>query len=679
MRTFYISLICCYTMTAAAQQKNNDSLRLKTLNLKAVDVAGSTDKSAHMLSRIDIQLQPLKSAQDLLRTVPGLFIAQHAGGGKAEQILVRGIDNDHGTDFGIFVDGIPVNLPNHAHGQGYADMHFLIPEVIGDAAYYKGPYEASQGDFTNAGAAVYSSLFRPQDQFVKLEYGQFNTARAAGLVKLFDRQPVNGNGRDQNAYVAADYTYTDSYFDNLQHFNRFNLFGRYNVTLNSRNTLSFIASGFTSSWNASGQVPLRAIDDGSLRRFGSVDPTEGGKTTRINTNLQWNTTISERSSMQQQFYYVRNIFDLWSNFTFYKDDHDNGDEIRQWERRHLFGYRNTFRNRSHLGTATLESEIGLGARVDVVNLGRDHVKERELLSNEDSSKATVANYSLYLSETLRLNNGWSFNLGLRNDLFTFGLRDRMQPGNNGHATAYRLSPKLNVYYDVSPALALFAKAGMGFHSNYANIAVRNGQDNAVPRSYGSDIGVNFKLTGRMLITATWWWLQSDAEYRFIADDGSYENIGRATRTGVDVALRYHVFTPLWADVNLNYARPRLMDAAPKENYVPFAPVFTSTGGLTYQTRNGWNANIRYRYMGKRPALEDNSVQSASYFLTDAVVKYRLKRYEFGLSAENISNVKWAEAQFYDETQLKEEKAPVMDFHITPGTPFCLRGSITVKF
>ncbi|PSL45476.1 outer membrane receptor protein involved in Fe transport [Chitinophaga niastensis] len=677
MRTFYFFILSIFTITASAQQKKaTDSLRVT--NLKGVDISAATGKSAHMLSKIDLQLQPVKSAQDLLRTVPGLFIAQHAGGGKAEQILVRGIDNDHGTDFGIFVDGIPVNLPNHAHGQGYADMHFLIPEVIGGAAYYKGPYEASQGDFTNAGAAVYTSLFRPQDQFVKLEYGQFNTARATTLLKLLDKQPAPGV-HDQNAYIAADYTYTDSYFDNSQKFKRFNLLGRYNIAVNKNNTLSLIASGFTSSWNASGQVPLRALESGYMTRFGSIDPSEGGKTTRINANLLWDTKISERSALKQQAYYVRNLFDLWSNFTFYKEDRINGDEIRQWEKRDIIGYKNTFNHQGHLGIAQLESEAGLGVRVDMVNLGRDHVKERAILSNNDSSHVTVANYSFYISETLRLTNGWSFNLGLRNDLFTFDLRDHLDPANSGNSIAYRVSPKFNVYYDVSPAFGLFVKMGMGFHSNYANVAIRNGQENAVPRSYGSDIGANLKIGSKAIITATWWWLQSDAEYRFVADDGSYENIGRATRTGVDVALRYHVLHPLWADVNVNYARPRLMDAAPKENYIPFAPVFTSTGGLTWQPAKGINASLRYRYMGQRPAIEDNSVESKAYFLMDAVLKYNYKRFEFGLSAENLLNTKWAEAQFYDASQLKEEKSPVMDFHITPGTPFSLRGSVTVKF
>ncbi|NSL87102.1 TonB-dependent receptor [Chitinophaga sp. Mgbs1] len=679
MRIVYLSVLSLLSVRAFAQRnKTNDSLQQRILNLKAVDVTGSTDKSAHMLSKIDLQLQPVKSAQDLLRTVPGLFIAQHAGGGKAEQILVRGIDNDHGTDFGIFVDGVPVNLPNHAHGQGYADMHFLIPEVIGGAAYYKGPYEASQGDFTNAGAAVYTSFYRPDNQFVKLEYGQFNTARATTLLRLLDHQPEAGK-RDQNAYVAADYTYTNSYFDNSQQFKRFNALGRYNIAVNRNNTLSLIVSGFTSSWNASGQVPLRAIEDGTLPRFGSVDPSEGGKTSRLNANLQWETKLSDRSVMKQQAYYVRNLFDLWSNFTFYKEDTDNGDEIRQWEKRDLFGYKNTWQHQGRVGAATLESEIGAGARIDLVNLGREHVKERSFLSNEDSSRADIANYSLYVSETLRWANGWSVNMGLRNDLFSFRLRDHLQPDNNGRRTAFRLSPKLNICYDIAPSISLFAKAGMGFHSNYANVAVHNGQENAVPRSYGSDIGANFKLCSRVLISATWWWLQSDAEYRFIADDGSYENVGRATRTGVDVAVRYHIIRQLWADVNVNYARPRLMDAPAKENYIPFAPVITSTGGITWQSVKGLNAGIRYRYMGKRAAIEDNSVQSAAYFLTDAVVKYQFRRFELGLSAENVFNTKWAEAQFYDESQLKEEKAPVMDFHITPGTPFCLRGSITVKF
>ncbi|NML40417.1 TonB-dependent receptor [Chitinophaga sp. G-6-1-13] len=671
MKHFYTVALSCLSLTAWAQQ-TTDTTRKKIFNLKGVDVSANADKGGHLLSKIDLQLLPVKSAQDLLRTVPGLFIAQHAGGGKAEQILVRGIDNDHGTDFGIFVDGIPVNLPNHAHGQGYADMHFLIPEAIGNAAYYKGPYEASQGDFTNAGAAVYSTLFKPTSQFVKVEAGSFNSARVAGLVNVVNQEK-------QNAYVIADYTYTDSYFDNPQYFNRFNFLARYNVAINTKNTLSIIGSGFTSSWHASGQVPQRAITNGSLPRFGAIDPSEGGKTTRINANLMLETHISGRSTMKQQVYYVRNNFDLWSNFTFYKNDPVNGDEIKQWERRNMAGYKNTFSHTGKWGNATLLTEAGIGARIDFVNLGRDHVRERMFLSNEDSSRAIVGNYSAYISETLRLTNGLSFSLGLRDDFFTFDLHDYLIKNTSGNKTANRLSPKFSAYYDVSPSWTFFAKTATGFHSNYANVAVQHGQSAAVPRSYGADVGTNFKLGNKALVTATIWWLQCDAEYKFIADDGSFENLGRTTRTGVDAALRYHMADPLWADVNLNFARPRLMDEVKNENYIPFAPVFTSTGGLTYQSHNGISASLRYRYMGERPAIEDNSVKSRDYLILDAVVRYSYKRYEWGLSAENLTNRKWAEAQFYDESQLKGEAAPEMDFHITPGTPFALRASMTVRF
>ncbi|SFD48126.1 Outer membrane receptor proteins, mostly Fe transport [Chitinophaga sp. CF118] len=661
-------------------KKLDISLKSDIMNLSEINISASTTRQGeNKMDLLAMQLQPVKSAQDLLRAVPGLFIAQHAGGGKAEQIFVRGTDNDHGTDFAIFFDDIPVNLPTHAHGQGYADMHFMIPEVTGKASFFKGPYDARLGDFSISGAALFNSLPRLETNVAKVEYGMYNSQRALLMVNALGKKHLVKKWED-NAYIAADYMYNDGYFINKLHYKRFNIFGKYNAHISRNTDLTFTASTFSSDWDASGQLPLRAVEAGKLDRLGSVDPSEGGSTSRTNINLKTITTFSDNSTFKNQLYYTKNIFTLYSNFTFFMNDSINGDEIRQWENRDLFGYKGTYNRTDNIGNTSLSSEAGITTRTDLINRGRDHVKERQLLSVDDVGYAQITNYSFYINENWQFHPKWNLNLGLRNDVFDYNYDDKLNAANSGSKWVYRFNPKLNLYYDVTNNVTLFAKAGSGFHSNFVQAVVaKDATANPIPRSYGADLGSNFKLGHHMVVSLTAWWMHVGSEYRFSGDDGSFEDIGNARKVGVDASVRYQVTPFLWADVNVNYAHGILINAPKGENLLPLHPTWNSTGGLTAKLKKGINASLRYRYMGDRPATEDGTVKSQSYFITDAVIKYTRSRFELGISAENLFDVKWAEAQFYDESRLKDEPAPVFDFHNTPGTPFYLKGSVSVFF
>jgi len=663
------------------QKKMNLSLVQNSLNLSEVTISTATTKQGeNKMDVIGMQLQPIKSSQDLLRAVPGLFIAQHAGGGKAEQIFVRGKDNDHGTDFAVMFDGIPVNLPTHAHGQGYADMHFMIPEVVGKASFYKGPFEARLGDFSVAGAALFNSKYRLEQNQVKLEYGMFNSQRALLMLNVLDNNHLIKKFKD-NAYVAAEYNYTDGFFDSKLKFKRINVFGKYNAQLNDRNLLSFTASYFTSDWDASGQLPLRAVEAGELSRFGSIDDSEGGITSRTNFNLKLNSQINNNASFTNQLYYSKNLFRLFSNFTFFMNDTVNGDEIDQWENRDLFGYKGAYNRQDSLGGTLLHTEVGLTTRTDVLSRGRDHVKRREFLSTDDKGHAAITNYSFYIDENWYFLPRWNLNLGLRNDLFDFRYTDKLVQQNSGQKYANRLSPKLNLYYDVTNNTTLYAKAGLGFHSNFVQAVVSRDSTagDALPRAGSCEIGSNFKLGQRALFSVALWLIEEGAEYRFVSDDGSFENIGASRKHGFDVLVKYQLASYLWADVTLNYANGHLLNMPADANLLPLQPRVNSTGGFTLKAESGWNGRLSYRYMGARPATEDGSVYSKSYFILDAVMRYTRPKYELGLSFENILNTQWAEAQFYDQSRLKNEAAPVMDFHDTPGTPFCVKGSVSYFF
>lgn len=634
-------------------------------------------KNENKLDRLSLQLQPVKSAQDLLRAVPGLFIAQHAGGGKAEQIFVRGTDNDHGTDFNIQMDGIPVNMPSHAHGQGYADMHFMIPETVGSANFYKGPYEAKLGDFSISGAAQFTSKHRLEKNIIKLESGAFNSHRALTMLRLLEQKHLVKKWND-NAYIASEYNYTDGFFENKLNFKRFNIFGKYNAHLSDKTVLSLSGSHFSSTWDASGQLPLRAIQAGWLSRYGSIDNSEGGITSRTNANFIMDTKLNENQSWKNQLYYTRNVFNLYSNFTFFLNDPINGDEILQWEKRDVFGIKSSYSRLDNMGEMALTSEIGLETRTDLLDRGRDHVLRRTLLSNEAINKIAITNYSLYIDETLQFSPKWNIKLGVRNEVFHFDLNDKIAADSSGQKTVYRFNPKAHLNFNASDRVSFFAKWGVGFHSNYSQAAVSKdaNANNAVPQSTGADLGLKLKFSKKSIFSLTGWWLDTGSEYRFVSDDGSFENLGESRKFGFDASFTIQFSDYLWADSNINYAYSYLKDAPKNANLVPLHPRWNSNGGLTLKLDNGINASLRYRFMGERPATEDGSVYSKPYTITDLVVRYTRPKYEISLAAENLLNTKWDEAQFYDESQLKNETTPVMDFHNTPGTPFALRGSIS---
>ncbi|QOG90714.1 TonB-dependent receptor [Flavobacterium columnare] len=663
------------------QKSLNISLLHNVMNLEELVISAlSIKKQENKIDQISLQLQPIKSAQDLLRAVPGLFIAQHAGGGKAEQIFVRGIDNDHGTDFSIQMDGIPANMPSHAHGQGYADMHFMIPETIGTVNFFKGPYEASLGDFSVAGAAQFNSKYRLENNIVKLESGLFNTQRVLTMLQILDQKHLVSKWND-NAYFASEYNYTDGFFESKLKFKRFNFFGRYNAQLTPKTTLILSGSYFSSTWNASGQLPLRAIEKGTLSRYGAIDDSEGGIASRLNTNVILDTKLKENQSWKNQFYYSKNIFDLFSNFTFFMNDPINGDEILQWEKRDLFGLKSTYNRLDNISSTKLSSEVGFVTRTDILGLGRDYVLRRAFLSKAANDDVAITNYSLYLDEDWQFAPKWSLKLGFRNELFNFYLKNKIEDNNSGKKTVYRFNPKAQIHFTPTSNFSVYAKWGIGFHSNYAHTAVSKDPTatNPVPQSESVDLGFIMKLYKKSIFNFTAWWTDSGSEFKFISDDGSFENLGSSRKYGIDASLKIQFTDFLWADTNLNYAYSFLREAPKEKNLIPLYTRWNSTGGLTLKLENGINASLRYRFMGERPAIEDGSVYSKPYTIADVVIRYTRPRYEISLSTENIFNTKWDEAQFYDQSQLKNEIEPIIDFHNTPGTPFFLKGSISYFF
>ena len=656
----------------------------KETQLADVKVVAKAGDQYKPISKLDIAMRGVNNSQEVLRIIPGIIIGQHQGGGKAEQIFLRGFDADHGTDFREDVDGLPINMVSHAHGQGFADSDFIIPETIENVDFKKGPYTASKGDFATTGFVDFNTKNVLTSNQIKLEGGMFNTYRVLGMFNLLNDKAKE---KQQSWYAASEYRYSDAYFDNPQHFKRFNLFTKYNGRLSAHNYLNVSATTFWSKWDASGQIPDRAVDKGIIGFYGALDPFEGGITYRTNANVLLTTTLNNGDLIKNQIYYSHSHFDLHTNFTFFLADTVNGDEIRQKEDRNLIGYNGTYSHIGFAGNTKIVMEAGLNIRSDIThNSELSHTKDRYItLEKIKLGDITELSIAPFLSETFSFNQHFSINAGLRFDQFYNKYNNKLAsdttlPGiGNYKANANTFSPKLNFYYHLNDQTQFYLTTGKGFHSNDARAVVAENGYQILPAAYGADLGTVFKPTNKVLVNFALWYIYLQQEFVYSGDGGFVEFSGKTRRIGFDFSSRYQPMKTLYFDVDLNYAHGRSIDDPKGENYIPLAPIWTSTGGVTYTNKNGLNGSLRYRYIADRPANEDNTLTATGYFITDAVINYTKPKFEIGLIINNIFNTKWKETQFDTETRLKNEANPVDEICFTPGTPFAAKLNFTYFF
>ena len=627
------------------------------------------------ISRLDLKVTPVNSSQEVLRKVPGLFIGQHAGGGKAEQIFLRGFDVDHGTDVSISVDGMPVNMVSHAHGQGYSDLHFVIPETINKIDFGKGGYYAQEGDFNTAGYVNFETKDYLKESSISASAGQFNTLRTVGLFDLLE------NTKNQNAYVALEYIATDGPFESPQNFNRLNLFGKYVMYSPENDKLTLTASHFTSRWDASGQIPQREVDNGNMTRFGAIDDTEGGETERTNFNVTFDNYISDDTKLSANAFYSHYAFELYSNFTFFLEDPVNGDQIKQKEDRNIFGVNAAITHTTDLGGIELNLSSGFGVRHDVVDdveLSRT-LNRRTTLENIQLGDINQTNIDAFVKAEFELGKV-KIAPALRVDYFKFLYNDALQTNYETLSeTKAILSPKLNFFYNAKDNLQLYLKSGLGFHSNDTRVVVANGGEDILPRSYGADFGSVWKPFPKLVVNSALWYLFLEQEFVYVGDAGIVEPSGKTRRYGLDLGLRYQLTDWLFLDSDATFTNARSTEEPSGKNYIPLAPDFTFTGGLSVNNLDGFSGGIRLRYLDDRPANEDNSIVAEGYFVTDFNVNYDFKAITLGLAIENVLDVDWNETQFATESRLRNETRPVEEIHFTPGTPFFIKATVTYTF
>ncbi|RKR84137.1 outer membrane receptor protein involved in Fe transport [Mucilaginibacter gracilis] len=655
--------------------KNGQTISLAQRQTQLSDVVITADNRNpyKAISETDIKLRGVSNSQEVLRIVPGLFIGQHQGGGKAEQIFLRGFDNDHGTDINMSVDGMPINMVSQAHGQGYADSHFIIPETIESTTYQKGMYNAEKGDLAVTGFVNFNTANAISSNMVKVEAGQFNTYRLMGMVNLLGEKAKANN---QSWYAATEYRYSDSYFDNPQHFKRFNFFTKYHGKLNNNNWLTLSTSTLYSTWKASGQIPESAVNDGTVGFYGAIDPNEGGITSRTNFNAQLLTTLPNHDIIKNQLYYSRYKFDLHTNFTFFLVDAINGDEIRQQEARNLYGYNGSYQHEGYIGNTKVNTEAGISARLDMTTNSElsNTVNNFTVIKPFKLGDITELGAGAFINETFRFSPKFSLNAGLRFDQFYYKYNNKLASDStlNGagvySANNNIISPKLNFYYQATDKTQFYLFLGKGFHSNDTRVVVAEKGLQTLPAAYGADLGTVFKPAKNLLFNAALWYSYLQKEYVYAGDGGTVDFSGRTQRIGFDFSGRYQPVTSLYFDADVNYAHGRSLDDPKGENYIPLAPVWSSTGGITYILKDGFNGSLRYRWLGDRAANEDYTLKAEGYLINDLILNYTKRKYEVGLTVNNLFNVKWKETQFETVTRLKGQSA-VDGIAFTPGTKF----------
>lgn len=666
--------------------------------------------SSRAVRDFDLQMRPRVSAHQMLQMAPGLIIAQHAGGGKAEQIFLRNFDADHGTDVAVTVDGMPVNMVSHGHGQGYADLHFLIPELVEELEVDKGPYFARHGNLATAGAIRFRTKSHLQNNLIRVQGGSAGTAQFTTLYQLPLADP------DNTAYFAGNYYRTDGPVDAPQGLQRVNVFAKIHTHLSEHSNLTLDVGGFSSAWNASGQIPARAID--SIGRWGSLDPLEGGTTGRQTLNLTYRARGQDGGDFTLRSYYNRYDFKLFSNFTFYLNDPVAGDMIEQTDDRALFGIDNEYSFHHAWGDVLAHSTLGGGLRSDNADVALWKSPARSRQQALVDARVLERNLYLWAQEQLLLTDQLRLILGLRGDYFTFSVEDHLErveatlPHASGYAQQSILSPKASLVWSPLSTLDLYVNGGTGFHSNDARNVIldRRAADLArtwrteglgeadiheqlqsrnldpghldagtLPRAIGAEFGTRVRLPGGLNVGAAAWWLDLEEEFVYVGDGGMTERSGATRRMGIDLETRARLLDWLWLDLDATLSTGQLTDEPDGADHIPLAPTLTSQGGLTMRRAAGTSGSLRFRHIGDRPANEVDSVTAWGYTVVDLSMSQDWHAWRVHVDIENLLDSSWNEAQFDTESRLRDETESVTELHLTPGNPRGARLGISLLF
>ena len=643
-----------------------------------VGIAASASQGAITAKQLDVR--PFMRQGEVLETVPGVIITQHSGEGKANQYFLRGFNLDHGSDFAMTVAGTPVNMPTHAHSQGYSDINFLIPELVAGVQYSKGPYYADQGDFATAGAGNINYATTLDRPLVRLETGTYDFGRV-----LLAASPKVGRGNVLAAFEtstnAGPWTVPDSY-------RKFNGVLRYSQGDNI-NGLSLTFMGYHGEWNATEASPQRAIDSGLIDRFGSIDPTDGGHTYRYSVGGEWQRGNGQTLT-KIQAYGLGYDLGLISNFTFFLDDPVRGDQREQVDHRFVSGARAFQKRQTRWGGRAVENTIGAQFRNDdVMQNALYHTEARERLETWNDASALVTSAGVYGENQVEWARWLKTTVGLRADGSRYSVTNRIDPRNGGTETAGIVSPKGSATFGPWHSTEFYVNAGTGFHSNSALGTTLKYDGNGEPvspvtplvRGRGAEAGVRTVTIPHLQSTVSLWTLHLASELVYNGDLGATEPGPASRRYGVEVANYYSPKPWLIFDGDFSWSRARFTEFNEAGQYVPEAVDVVVSGGASIDNFHRTFASIRLRYFGPRALIEDNSVRSKATSLLNVEGGYQFaKALRLNAQVYNLFDAEVSDIDYYFASRLPGEPlGGIEDIHVHPAVPRTLRVSMVVGF
>jgi hypothetical protein len=674
--TMELALNATVVVTAHGSFRNLADLAHPSENL--VGVANAASEGA--VTGRQIEARPIMRAGEVLEAVPGVIISQHSGEGKANQYYLRGFNLDHGTDFATTVAGVPINLPTHAHGHGYSDLNFLIPELVSGVQFRKGPYFAPDGDFAAAGSAAINYANVLPHAIASVSAGEDGWGRL-----LLAASPSVGRG---TMLGALELNRNDGPWVLPDDYRKVNAVLRYSRG-DSQNAFSLTALGYRSTWTSTDQVPVRAIADGRITRFGHIDASDGGRTARY--SLVADGQRSSPAALTRATAFVsRYELNLFSNFTYALDDPERGDQFEQADRRWIAGGRVAHTRRMQWGGRLGENTVGIQVRRDdIPTVGLYHTEARRRIETTREDAVTQTSIGAFAENELRWLPWLRTTAGLRVDRYAFDVRSD-DPANSGTRSAGLVSPKGGAILGPWRNTELYVNGGFGFHSNDArgstitrDPATGDPAEPVTPlaRARGMEVGMRSIAIPGVQTTVTVWRLDLASELLFVGDAGTTEASRPSRRHGVEWTSYARLSSWLTADADLAWSRARFTDADPAGNAIPGAARIIGSVGLTSDSSRGVFGSVRLRYVGARPLIEDDSVRSAATRLVNVQVGVHLTpRVHAVLDAFNVFDAAHSDVDYFYTSRLPGEPEGGVDgLHTHPTLPRTLRVVLRMQF
>ena len=678
---------------AAMAQPAGDSFELGTIEVTGNydNAVGTSDAaSAGRVTSNLLSTRPLLRPAEVLEYVPGLIVTQHSGDGKANQYFLRGFNLDHGTDFATHVDGMPINLPTHAHGHGYTDLSFLIPELIDTIDYAKGPYRAASGDFASAGSARIGLKNRLSGPTGMMTVGENGYRRLFAGHSLPLARAAGGMAGPTLLFGAEVQRY-DGPWTVAQDHSRSNAVIRLSDGTR-RDGWSGTLMGYEARWIATDQVAQRAVDSGTIGRYGSLDPSSGGRSSRYSASGSLRRSLTD-GSFDVSAYAMHYSLDLFSNFTYFLDDPEQGDQFEQRDRRAVYGLTASRIWHGSLGSRPMTNELGLETRRDRIAVGLYDTVARERTATTRDDRVRQQSDGLYWENGIEWHERLRSVAGVRADRYRFDVAADL-PENSGREEDSLVSPKLSLIAGPWGKTETFVNWGRGFHSNDARGTVTQFDPRClratplddcavspVPglvRSTGYEVGVRSEAIRGLQSSLSLWRLDIGSELVFVGDAGTTKPSRPSRRHGIELSNRYLPTRWLLVDLDLAWSHAKYTDDDPVGNAIPGAVQQVGSLAVTARDIGSWSGTFALRHLGSRPLLEDKSVMARAFTLASLRVGYRFSRQvETFLDVFNLFDRKAADIEYFYESRLRHEATALGDRHFHPVEPRTVRLSVRV--